>query len=189
MVTLSQLLVPILVSAVLVFITSSLIHMVIKWHNKDYRKFSNEDEVRAAINRGSATPGQYVMPWAQSMEECKSPEFEKRQMEGPLATVWIKPAGPMKMAPMMIQWFVFNIVVAVFVAYVGSHTLPAGTSYLEVFRVTGCVGFMAYALGEIPMSIWMGKPWGVAIKEAVDGLIYGMMMGGAFGWLWPQVAA
>ena len=40
---------PILVTAVLIFVASSLIHMVFKWHNSDYRKFDNEDDVRAAV--------------------------------------------------------------------------------------------------------------------------------------------
>ena len=52
MVTLQQLLFPILLSAVLVFVMSSLIHMVLKWHNTDYRKISNGDAVRAAISAG-----------------------------------------------------------------------------------------------------------------------------------------
>ncbi len=186
MVTLQQLLFPILLSAVLVFVMSSLIHMVLKWHNTDYRKFSNEDAVRAAISGGSASPGQYVLPWAQSMEECKTPEFEKKMLEGPIAMVWIKRPGPMKMGPQLGQWFVFNLLVSVFVAYLASRTLPAGTDYLRVFQVVGTVGFMTYGLGEIPMSIWMGKPWIVAAKEAADGLLYGLMMGGAFGWLWPR---
>ncbi len=189
MVSLSQLLLPILLSAVLVFISSSLIHMVLKWHNTDYGKLSNEDEVRAAINRGSPAPGQYIMPWAMGPESLKDPEKQKRLIEGPIATVYLTAPGIPSMGPMLGQWFVLNLVVSVFVAYVASATLPNGTDYLKVFQVTGCTGFMAYAIGELPGAIWMGKPWRVAIKDAADGLIYGLMMGGAFGWLWPRMVA
>ncbi len=186
MVALSQLLIPIVLSAVLVFITSSIIHMVVKWHNRDYGRLSNEDEVRAAINRGSPAPGQYVMPWAMDPEACKNPEFQKKFTEGPVAVVYLKAPGMPKMGPQLGGWFAFNVVVSIFVAYLASRTLPAGTEYPRVFQVTGTAGFLAYAMGEVPMAIWMGKPWSVAIKEVIDGLIYGLMMGGAFGWLWPR---
>lgn len=186
MVSLQQLIIPIVLSAVLVFIASSLIHMVLKWHNKDYGKLSNEDEVRAAINRGNPAPGQYVTPWAMDPGSFKDPEFQKKFTEGPIGVLWLKRPGPMKMGPQLGQWFIFNLVVSLFVAYLTSRTLQPGTEYLQVFRVAGTAGFLAYSLGEIPMAIWMGKPWSVAIKEVVDGLIYAFMIGGAFGWLWPK---
>jgi hypothetical protein len=65
---------PIAVSAVLVFIASSLVHMVFKWHNVDYRKLANEDEVRAAIRSGSpATPGEYMIPHCLDGKDFKNP--------------------------------------------------------------------------------------------------------------------
>lgn len=186
MVALSQLLWPILLSAVLVFIASSLIHMVLKWHNKDYGKLANEDEVRAAINRGTPAPGQYIMPWAMDPGAFKDEAFQKKFAEGPVAVVYLKAPGMPKMGPQLGQWFVFNLVVSVFVAYLASRTLPAGTEYLRVFQVAGTAGFLSYAMGEVPMAIWMGKPWSVAMKDVVDGLIYGLVIGGSFGWLWPR---
>ena len=56
----AQLWLPILSTAALIFIASSLIHMVFKWHNADYKKLANEDDVRAAIRATSPAPGQYV---------------------------------------------------------------------------------------------------------------------------------
>lgn len=186
MVALPQLLIPIILSAVLVFIASSLIHMVFKWHNKDYGRLSNEDEVRAAINKGNPAPGQYVMPWAMGPESFKDPECQKKFVEGPVAVMYIKTPGVPKMGPQLGTWFGFNVVVSIFVAYIASRTLPQGTEYLRVFQVVGATGFVSYALGEIPLAIWMGKPWAVAFKDVLDGLIYGLLMGGAFGWLWPR---
>jgi hypothetical protein len=77
-------------------------------------------------------------------------------------------------------------VVSFFVAYVASHTLEPGAPYLRVFRIAGATAFLAYAAGQVPAAIWMGKPWAVAIKEVFDGLLYGLVTGGAFGWLWPH---
>jgi hypothetical protein len=186
MVALAQLWVPILLSAVLVFLASSLIHMVIKWHNKDYGKLPNEDEVRSAIQKGNPAPGQYVTPWGLDMKEFENPEFQKKFIDGPVAVLYLKRTGMPKMGPQLGQWFVFNLVVALFAGYLASRVLPAGTEYLRVFQVVGTAGFLCYSLGEFPAAIWMGKPWAVVIKEVFDGLLYGLVMGGAFGWLWPK---
>ena len=186
MVALAQLWLPILLSAVLVFIASSLVHMVIKWHNSDYWKLPNEDEVRAAIQKGNPAPGQYVTPYCMDMKEAQSPEMQKKYADGPVGLFYLKKPGPMNMGPQLGGWFGFNVVIAFFVAYVCAHTLAPGTPYLQVFRVAGCVCFLAYAGGEVPAAIWMGKPWKVAFKEAADSLFYGLLTGGAFGWLWPK---
>ncbi len=186
MVALAQLWLPILLSAVLVFIASSLVHMVIKWHNSDYGRLPNEDEVRAVFQKGNAAPGQYVVPWCMDMKEMGNPEVLKKYTDGPVGVFYLLKPGAPTMGPMLIRWFVFILVVSFFVAYLASRTLPVGTEYLKVFQVTGAAGFIAYSLGAIPSSIWMGKPWRVTWKEMADGLLYGMVMGGAFGWLWPR---
>jgi hypothetical protein len=87
---------------------------------------------------------------------------------------------------MLLQWFLFSLVVSFFLAYLAANTLEPGAHYLEVFRVVGVAGFLAYAVGQVPASIWMGKPWAVAWKEVFDGLVYGLVTAGTFGWLWPR---
>ena len=49
---------PIVLSAVLVFVVSSIIHMVLRYHNSDYGRLPNEDAVRAALRAGSPAPRQ-----------------------------------------------------------------------------------------------------------------------------------
>ena len=49
MVSLADLWLPILLSAVLVFVASSLIHMVLGWHRHDFKKFGAEDAVMDAL--------------------------------------------------------------------------------------------------------------------------------------------
>jgi hypothetical protein len=185
MVTLGALWLPILLSAVLVHIVSAIIHMVLKYHNKDYQKLSNEDAVRAAIRAGTPAPGQYMIPNCIGMD-MNSPEVKQKMAEGPVAIVYLHRPGPMSMGPMLGQWFVFLLVVSFFIAYVACHALPPGTEYLRVFQLVGATGFLAYGAGVIPAAIWMGKPWSVAWKEVFDGLIYGLVTAGTFGWLWPR---
>ncbi len=186
MVPLTQLWLPILLSAVAVFIASSLIHMVLKWHNSDYQKLPNEDEVRAAIRKGNPAPGQYVIPHCTDMKDMANPEFTRKYAEGPVGVMALMPNRTPSMGPMLGVWFVFNVVVAFFVAYLCSRTLQPAPEYLTVFRVAGTATFMAYALGDVPSAIWMGKPWPVVLKNSADSLIYALVSGGVFGSMWPR---
>jgi hypothetical protein len=185
--TLANLWQPIVLSAVLVFILSSIIHMVFKWHNKDYKRLPNEDAVRAAIRSGNPAPGQYVFPHIADMKEMESPEVKQKFLEGPLGVLYLRRHGrPFTMTPQLLQWFVFTLVVSFFVAYIANVSLPEPARYLRVFRVVGATAFLAYAAGTVPAAIWMGKPWPVAAKEMFDGLLYALVTAGTFGWLWPK---
>ena len=184
MVTLGALWLPIIASAVLVFVASSLVHMVFKYHNRDYTKIPNEDAVRAAI-RG-AKPAQYIIPYCADMKDMEKPEMKQKYVEGPIVVMNVMPTGVPKMGKNLVQWFIFVLVVSFFIAYVAAHTIPPGAAYLGVFRVVGAVGFLAYAAGVLPASIWMGKPWAITWKEVFDGLLYGLVTAGTFGWLWPK---
>ena len=184
MITLGALWLPIIASAVLVFVASSLVHMVFKYHNKDYTKIPNEDAVRAAV-RG-AKPAQYIIPYCADMKDMEKPEMKQKYVEGPIVVMNVMPTGVPKMGKSLVQWFVFVLVVSFFIGYVAAHTIPPGAAYLGVFRVVGAVGFLAYAAGVVPASIWMGKPWAITWKEVFDGLLYGLVTAGTFGWLWPK---
>jgi hypothetical protein len=184
--TLGALWLPIVLSAVLVFVVSSIIHMVLRYHSSDYGRLPNEDAVRAALRAGSPAPRQYVMPYCSEMKEMQSPEMRQKYTEGPVGVLYLRPAGMPTMGPLLLQWFLFSLVVSLFLGYLASRTVPAGADYLDVFRVVGTAGFLAYGAGQVPAAIWMGKPWSVTWKELFDGFIYGLVTAGVFGWLWPR---
>jgi Flp pilus assembly protein TadB len=184
MVSLGSLWLPILLSAVFVFAVSAIIHMVLKYHNKDYRRIPNEDAVRAAM-RGSPQ-AQYVIPYCTEMKQMETPEMKQKYTEGPVAVVNVLPSGVPNMGKSLTQWFIFSLVVSLFIAYMAAHALPAGAPYLQVFRVVGAVGFLAYGATQVQQSIWWGKPWTNTWKDVFDGLVYGLVTAGTFGWLWPR---
>jgi len=188
MVSLAQLWLPIVLSAVLVFVASNILHMVLRfWHGPDSRPFSNEDEVAAAIRKGNAGPGKYMLPYC-TPEAMKQPEMMEKLKQGPVGVVLLRAPGPMNLGAFLGQWFLFCLVVSLFAAYLGAHVLAAGTAYLVVFRVVGTAAFLAYAMGVVPQAIWWGHPWRSAIKHIIDGLIYALLTAGTFGWLWPHAA-
>ena len=186
MVSLTQLVLAIVGSAVAVFIASSLIHMVFKWHNKDYRGFANEDAVRAAIRASNATPGQYVVPYCADMKDMAKPEVQQKYIDGPIGFMMVMPPGKPTMGPMLGKWFVLSLLVAAVAGYLASRTVPAGASFLAVARVVSLATFMAYATGSVSYSIWFGKPWGSTFKDLLDAFIYGLVTACVFGWLWPR---
>jgi hypothetical protein len=186
MVSFFQLLMPIFLAAVLVFAASSVIHMVFKWHKPEYRKLSNEEEVRAAVRAGAAGPGQYIVPYCEDPKEFQSEAMRAKLMEGPVGSITLRPPGAPSMGAMMGSWFALNVAVAAIAAYLACSTLPAGASFLAVCRLVGGVTFLAYGTGSVANAIWWGKPWSAAMKELLDASIYGLASALAFAWLWPR---
>ena len=185
MVSLLQLWLPILLSAVAVFIASSVLHMVLKfWHMPDYKAFSNEDEVRTAVRKGASKPGIFMLPFCNA-ENANTPELKQKMAEGPVGIMFLRGNGTANMGVTLVQWFVFCVVVSLFAAYLAANTLAAGAADMHVLRVVGVAAFMAYAFGAIPYGIWWGQPWSALLKDVVDGLIYGLLTGALFAWLWP----
>lgn len=177
---------PILLSAVVVFVASSIIHMVLPWHKSDYPKVPNEDRVRDAIRALAIPPGDYMIPRPSSTEEMKSPAFAEKVKEGPVLVMTVLPPGPMSMGKNLTQWFVYCVVVSIFAAYVAGRALPPGSEYLKVFRFAGVTAFVGYALALWQMTIWYGRSLTATFKSTVDGLVYALLTAGVFGWLWPH---
>jgi hypothetical protein len=177
---------PILLSAVIVFVASTVIHMAPLWHRGDFPRMAREAQVLDALRPFSIPPGDYFIPRASSMKEMRSSEFKEKMNQGPVAVLTVFPNGPLAVNRSLIQWFAFLLVVAVFVALLTSRTLPIGTPYPRVFKVAGTIAFMGYALALCELSIWYRRSWLLTLKGALDGLIYAALMAGTFGWLWPR---
>ncbi len=185
MVPLAALWLPIVVSAVFVFVASSIMHMLLPYHRSDYGKLPDEDKILSALRAAGLKQGLYVFPHC-THKDMKSPALIEKQKQGPVGFMTIVPSGPPAMPKFLIQWFVFCLVIGFFVAYLTGHTVPPGANYRAVFRVVGTAAFLAYGLGNLSNSIWKGQPWSVTIKEVIDGLVYGLLTAGTFGWLWPR---
>ena len=184
MTSLASLWLPILLSAVFVFVMSSLLHMVLPWHRTDYSKVPNEDAVSAALRGFSIPPGDYMMPRPDSRAEMASPEFAEKVKRGPMVVMTIMPGG-MNMAGNLAQWFGFLLAVSLFAAYITGRAVGAGAGSMHVVQLAAATAFVAYGVGLWPMSIWYRRSWGTTIRSTIDGLIYASLVAGTFGWLWP----
>ncbi len=185
MVSLMSLVVPIMVAAVLVFLASSVIHMVLTYHKPDFSPLPNEDEVLETFRRLNVAHGDYVAPYCNSPQSMKEPAYLEKIKRGPGLVVTVWPTGSFSLGATLAQWFAYTLVVSVFTGYVLSRVFPAGADYLPVFRIAGTVAFMGYALAMPQANIWYQKGWGSTLRSMCDGLIYGLVTAGTFGWLWP----
>ena len=186
MVPVLSLLIPIVVSAVFVFIASSIIHMATPWHKNDLKKLPNEDAALNALRALNLPPGNYGYPKPDSMKEMGSPEFQAKAKAGPVGFMTVKPSWNFSMGGTLAQWFVYSLIVSLFAGYIAGVAFGPGTEYLRIMQVAGTVGFVGYSLAQMHESIWWGKNWGATIRSMIDGLIYGLLTAGTFGWLWPR---
>lgn len=172
---------PILVSAALVFVLSAMVWMVLPWHKSDFSPPRDEAALRGALS-GHA-PGYYLLPYCTDPKALADPEMARKYEEGPQAYITVVPNGLPKMAPKLVQSFVYYLLVGVLCAYFVSRTVGPDADYLEIFRIAGTTAFAAYGIAYVQDSIWFGRPWSLTAKSLLDGLLYGLVTGGAFGWL------
>lgn len=185
MVELSALWLPILLSAVFVFVVSSVLHMALPIHKTDHQKLPNEAAVLEGLRAQGVAPGSYVFPCAGSMKEMGTPEHLEKLNLGPVGFLTVMPNGPYAMGKSLGLWFAFSLVIGLATAYVASLTLPAGNDSMLVFRVTSIAALLGYGLTNVTDSIWKGVSWITTIKFLFDGLLYALATGAAFAWLWP----
>ena len=186
MVPLLSLWAPILLSAVIVFVASSIIHMVLGYHRSDLKRVPSEDAFLEAFRKLGIAPGDYAVPCAGSMKEMKEPAFVAKMKRGPRVFMTVIAGGDPSMGKSLTLWFLYSVVVGIFAAYVAGRALEPGAHYLAVFRFAGCTAFVGYALALWQHSIWYQRAWGTTIRSTIDGLIYALLTAGTFGWLWPR---
>ena len=180
---LSALWIPILVSGILVWIASFLIWMVSPMHKGEWKKLSDEKGFMGALTEMGVQPGQYMFPCAEDGKQMKDPEFCEMAKRGPSGTLIVWPGMP-NMGKNMALTLIVYWIIGVFVAYLCAHTLNGSEPYLAKFRVAGTAAVMAYVFASIPHDIWFGRSGKSIMTGIVDGVIYGLLTAGTFGWLW-----
>ena len=185
MVSLMDLWLPIVLSAVLVFVMSSIIHMLLTYHRKDWDRLPGEAEVLSAMREASVSAGDYAFPYPESPKDMGTPEMIEKYKQGPVGFMTVAPSGSPSMGKSLIQWFLYSLGIGVFVAYITSRTMGPSPEYLEVFRVAGAVAFLGYAGGEPVQAIWGKRKWGTIGRHIFDGFVYALVTAGAFAGFWP----
>jgi hypothetical protein len=183
-VSLMSLWLPVLLSAVVVFVASSVIHMLLRWHSSDYARVPHEDALMAELRRANLTPGDYAVPHAASMEQMKDPAYLEKVKLGPVAFITVG-KNDLGMGRSLALWFLYTVAVGVLAGYVAGRALAPGADYLDVFRFVGATALAGYSFALAQQSIWYARPWTTTLKSMADGVVYALLTAGVFGWLWP----
>lgn len=177
---------PILLSAVLVFVASSLIHMCLQIHKGDYQKLPNEDAALDALRKAGVGPGQFMFPHCSSMKEATSPAMKEKFTRGPTGTLVVRGGDCMNMGKALGQWFAFCLVVSVITAYVTG--LARGPGGGDIFRISATIALLGYGFSSVCDSIWKGISWSTTAKFLFDGLVYALCTAWMFRSFWPAAA-
>ncbi|MEL6869553.1 MAG: hypothetical protein AAFO81_07110 [Pseudomonadota bacterium] len=188
-ISLTALWLPILLSTLAAWIASMSIHMLLKYHDRDYQQLANEDEVATALRNGNPSKGIHTLPFCTDMKELADPAMQKRFADGPVAMVIVNDNGMPNMAKLIPQQVLFFLLGMTLVAYAATLALQPGADYLVVFRFVATAAFLTYGWAQIPFAIWYGHPWGVTARFMLDALIYALLSAGVFAWLWPALTA
>jgi hypothetical protein len=176
---------PILLSAVFVFLASAVINMALKfWHAPDMKGFANEDEVAAAIRKGAPAPGLYMMPFCDPAT-YKDPAVQARFAQGPVAKIYLSPNGMKSLGSHLGAWFLLCLAISVVCAGLAGAVLPPDAGTHAIWHTVGLAALLGYSFGEPTNAIWRGQPWIVSLKYAIDGLAYAIITAATFAWLWP----
>jgi hypothetical protein len=184
-VSLIELWMPILLGTLLAWISSALIHMLLKYHNSDYKQLANENEVAAAVGKSSPSPGIYSMPYCVDMSKMNDPDMQARFKSGPIAFVTVFQNGMPAMGRLVGQQIIYFLIGCILIGYCATLAVPAGADFMTVFRFVAAVAFLAFGWAVVPFSIWFGHLWSTCAKYLLDALIYGLIVGAVFAWLWP----
>src|SRR5437016_8293021 len=104
MVPLTALWLPILLSAMVVFVASSIIHMLLPYHRSDYKRLPDEEKVLGALRTANLPRGFYAFPHC-THENMKSPEMQEKYKQGPVGMLTVMPSGTPMMAKFLGKWF------------------------------------------------------------------------------------
>ena len=188
MIPLTELWLPILLSAVFVFIASSILHMVIPIHKGDFAKLPGEEKLLDAMRGQGVQPGSYMFPCGESMKDMSTPEMIEKCNKGPVGIMTVTVSGPPAMGKNLVMWFLYSVVIGIFVAYIAGLGLDRGAAFMAVFRMTAAAAILGYAASAIVDSIWKWQKWSITLKFIFDGLVYGLATAATFAWLWPEAA-
>lgn len=178
---------PALVSAAAIFVLSSIIHMVLPWwHRSDYVALPNEAAVLDALRPFNIPPGEYLAPRPTSGEDMRSAAFTEKMVRGPVFSINIFRNGPISMGKPLMLWFLYLVVLAFTAGHIARGALGPAASGHALFHTVALSAFMGFAFGLWQAVIWFNRSAVTTLKATIDGLLYSIVMGAIFVWLWPK---
>src|SRR5947208_16925564 len=117
MVPLTALWLPILLSAIIVFVASSIMHMLLPYHRSDYQGLPDEGKLLVALRSAGLKRGLYIFPFC-THKEMKSPAVVEKYKQGPAGMMSVLPGGRPVMPKFLGMLRVYRLIIRFFV---GDH--------------------------------------------------------------------
>lgn len=188
-VSLGALWLPILLATLFTFIGSMLVWTVFHYHDGDWKVVPDEAGLLEALRKAGLASGQYMFPHMDPKapdKKAAQKTWEERYAQGPVGALLVGTPGRVNMGKNMGLMVAYFLVVSFFIAYIASHALPHGATYLQVFQIVGATAFVAYGSAQFVDSIWFHRSWRSTWLNVADALLYACLTAGTFGWLWPR---
>ena len=184
---LTELWLPIVLSAVIVFFASAVLWMALPLHKKDFIAPPDEASIQNAVTTHGFKPGQYYIPWCNhGGGGHKDPAFIERMKRGPWVMLTVMHQAP-NFGRSLLQWFIYQLIICAIIAYAAWAAIGhrPELEYLYVFQVVGSIALLAQAGMCVQDSIWKGSSWKQSLTKLIDGVVYALLIAGVFAWRWP----
>ncbi|MBY0308631.1 MAG: hypothetical protein K2Q09_07810 [Phycisphaerales bacterium] len=89
--------------------------------------------------------------------------------------------------------FLTILVASTLTGYLAWHVISRDEShyafFADKFQVLGTVGILTWCFAPLPNMIWFQAGKRAIVNGLIDGLLYGVVTGAVFSWLWPVATA
>jgi len=177
---LTSLIVPIVLSAMVLFFASFLTWMVLQLHRNDWIKLAKEEEFLKTMVELDVPQGNYMFPGCDSPAEMKTEEYQHKWENGPSGIITVFPkVGMGKKLGMTVVYF---LVVSFCLAYLSTLAIAPGAEFKVVFRFMTTAGFLVFLSSAVQHSIWFHNR---IVGHIIESILYAVIVGLIFGFLWP----
>lgn len=177
---LTSLLLPIILSAVALFVASFLSWVILPLHFKDWVKAEGEDELMKTISDLKIPPGNYMFPGWNTAQEMKDENYQKKYEAGPCGIITV--FGKVSMGRNLGLTFLYFVVVSFLLAYLGTIALSPGDEFMKVFRLISTAAFMAFLTSIVQHAIWFHNR---IVGHVIESIVYAAITGAIFAAMWP----
>ncbi len=181
---------PILLSGVAVWVASALAWMAIGHHRKDRDPIpgGKEREFMDTIKRLNIPPGNYGFP-----DFCQHHDLPPKERKEAMKALYntrpmgmLRVWGEVNMGVNMFLTFLFYLITSMVIAFLAAGALPHGASFATVFHLCSLAGILAYCFATFPGDLWYQLKHRAMLMCWIDGIIFGLITGLIFAWLWPR---
>jgi hypothetical protein len=175
-----SLILPIVLSAVALFVASFLSWMVIQLHEKDWLKLNEEDAFMAAVRDCAIPEGSYMFPRAASAAEMKTEAFGKKYDTGPRGVLTVLPKA--NMGVNLGLTFGYFLAVSAGLGLLAALAFAPGAGFGTVFGFVFVAGVLAFLAAMVQHAIWFR---GRITGHVVESVAYAAIAAGLFAAFWP----